>query len=49
MKKSDFIGKMLLVDTVKGEVLTDEEIKETYAKQEPYGEWLDSIWLRCMS
>ena len=35
-------GKMLLVDTVKGEVLTDEEIKETYAKREPYGEWLDS-------
>ena len=34
-------GKMLLVDTVKGEVLTDEEIKETYAKREPYGEWLD--------
>ncbi len=33
---------MLLVDTVKGEVLTDEEIKETYAKREPYGEWLDS-------
>ena len=23
-------------------VLTDEEIKETYAKREPYGEWLDS-------
>ena len=35
-------GKMLLVDTIKGEVLTDEEIKETYAKREPYGEWLDS-------
>ncbi|MBS6397727.1 MAG: glutamate synthase large subunit, partial [Clostridiales bacterium] len=35
-------GKMLLVDTVKGEVLGDEEIKECYAKKEPYGEWLDS-------
>ena len=35
-------GKMLLVDTVRGRVLSDEEIKETYAKKEPYGEWLDA-------
>ena len=35
-------GKMLLVDTVKGCIKTDEEIKEEYAKKEPYGEWLDS-------
>ncbi len=35
-------GKMLLVDTVKGKVWGDEEIKERYAKKEPYGEWLDS-------
>lgn len=35
-------GKMLLVDTVKGELISDEELKETYAKRQPYGEWLDS-------
>lgn len=35
-------GKMLLVDTGKKCVLTDEEIKEYYAGKEPYGEWLDS-------
>ena len=35
-------GKMLLVDTKQGRVLEDWEIKEHYAKKEPYGEWLDS-------
>ncbi len=34
-------GKMLLVDTIKGEVIADNELKETYASQKPYGEWLD--------
>lgn len=35
-------GKMLLVDTVKGVVVDDEHLKESYAKRQPYGEWLDS-------
>ncbi len=35
-------GKMLLVDTKEGKIFSDEEIKERYAKREPYGEWLDS-------
>lgn len=35
-------GKMLLVDTTKGKILSDEEIKEIYACGRPYGEWLDS-------
>ena len=35
-------GKMLLVNTVQGKVLNDEEVKEYYAKKQPYGEWLDS-------
>ena len=35
-------GKMLLIDTVKGEVIDDEQLKETYATRQPYGEWLDS-------
>lgn len=34
-------GKMLLVDTVKGKVIDDDELKETYAGKQPYGEWLD--------
>ena len=35
-------GKMLLVDIKKGKVIDDEELKETYASRQPYGEWLDS-------
>ncbi|MCM1119852.1 MAG: glutamate synthase large subunit [bacterium] len=35
-------GKMLLVDTVRGEVIDDEQLKESYASRQPYGEWLDS-------
>ena len=35
-------GKMLLVDTQKKRVISDEELKESYAQKEPYGEWLDS-------
>ncbi|MCI6164842.1 MAG: glutamate synthase large subunit [Lachnospira sp.] len=35
-------GKMLLVDTVKGELIDDEELKEKYATSQPYGEWLDN-------
>ncbi|MCR5420788.1 MAG: glutamate synthase large subunit [Lachnospiraceae bacterium] len=33
-------GKMLLIDTVKGEIISDEDIKEYFALKEPYGEWL---------
>lgn len=35
-------GKMMLVDTIKGIVIDDEELKEIYADRQPYGEWLDS-------
>ncbi len=35
-------GKMLLVDTVKGELIDDDELKTRYASRQPYGEWLDS-------
>ncbi|MBQ0001405.1 MAG: glutamate synthase large subunit, partial [Clostridiales bacterium] len=34
-------GKMLLVDTVQGKIIDDNELKESYAKKQPYGEWLD--------
>ncbi len=35
-------GKMLLVDTIKGCLIDDEDLKNSYAKKRPYGEWLDS-------
>ena len=34
-------GKMLLVDTVKGELVDDDKLKADYASRQPYGEWLD--------
>ncbi len=39
-------GKMLLVDTVKGRLIDDTELKEYYAGRQPYGEWLDSNLVR---
>lgn len=33
-------GRMLLVDTVRGEVISDGDIKAKYAHSKPYGEWL---------
>ena len=41
-------GKMLLVDTVEGRLIDDDELKELYASRQPYGEWLDSN-LVCLS
>ena len=35
-------GKMLLVDTVRKKVISDEECKNAFAARAPYGEWLDS-------
>ena len=39
-------GKMLLVDTVQGRLIDDEELKMHYAKRQPYGEWLDGNLVR---
>lgn len=33
-------GKMLLIDTIEGRLIPDEELKENFAKSKPYGEWL---------
>src|SRR5580693_677046 len=33
-------GKMLLVDTVEGRIVPDEELKERLSSRKPYGEWL---------
>lgn len=35
-------GKMLLVDTVKKELIEDYDLKNEYASSNPYGEWLDN-------
>ena len=44
-------GKMLLVDTVNGELISDDDIKERYASRQPYGEWLSTnlIYLKDLS
>src|SRR5215210_6870384 len=33
-------GKMLLIDTGEGRIISDTEIKQTLAAEHPYGEWL---------
>ncbi len=38
-------GKMLLVDTAKGEVIDDDGLKESYASKQPYGQWIDQYML----
>ncbi len=35
-------GKMLLVDTKAGKLIEDDDLKESYAHKQPYGEWLES-------
>ncbi len=39
-------GKMLLVDTIKGSLIDDDDLKNSYAKSQPYGEWLDQNLVR---
>ena len=34
-------GRILLVDTKEGRIISDEECKKRYAAKHPYGEWLD--------
>lgn len=34
-------GRMFLVDTAQGRIIADEEIKNTYANEHPYREWLN--------
>src|SRR5437868_7828102 len=33
-------GKMFLVDTIEGRIISDKEIKKRLASRQPYGEWL---------
>ena len=39
-------GKMLIVDTKAGRIISDETCKTTYAGHKPYGEWLDRYLIR---
>ena len=39
-------GKMLLVDTVAGKLIDDDDLKEYYASRRPYGEWLDTYLVK---
>jgi glutamate synthase (ferredoxin) len=39
-------GRMLLVDTVRGRIVEDEDLKMHFATQRPFGEWLDSNLVR---
>ena len=42
VKKSRLMpGRILLVDTVQKKIISDEECKSNYAREYPYGEWLD--------
>ncbi len=34
-------GRMLLVDTREGRIISDDELKMKYAEEHPYGEWLE--------
>ncbi|MBW3096336.1 glutamate synthase large subunit [Pseudohoeflea sp. DP4N28-3] len=38
-------GKMLLIDTQEGRIISDEEIKSSLAQRHPYREWLDRTQL----
>ncbi|HTB62504.1 MAG TPA: glutamate synthase large subunit [Opitutales bacterium] len=39
-------GRMFFVDTKQGRIVDDAEIKDTFAKALPYGEWLDKYRLK---
>ena len=38
-------GRLLLIDTVEGRIVTDEEIKETIAGKHPYRKWINKYTL----
>jgi glutamate synthase domain-containing protein 2/glutamate synthase domain-containing protein 1/glutamate synthase domain-containing protein 3 len=39
-------GRMLLVDTAKGEIIADDELKHQLASRQPYRQWLDENLVR---
>ena len=40
LKERIYPGRMFLLDTEKGEIINDEELKKGLADQKPYGKWL---------
>ncbi|MDQ6677652.1 MAG: glutamate synthase large subunit [Acidobacteriota bacterium] len=42
-------GKMFLVDTVAGRIISDQEIKETLYSRQPYAEWLEQNQIKLES
>lgn len=42
-------GKMLLIDTINGKIISDEECKSYFSQRNPYGEWLSDNLLRLSS
>ena len=41
-RKICILARCFWLISVKGRVIDDEELKETYASRQPYGEWLDN-------
>ena len=39
-------GKMLVIDTIKGQIIEDDEIKKVITSQQPYGTWLDNYKIK---
>jgi glutamate synthase (NADPH/NADH) large chain len=39
-------GKMFLIDTEQGKIVTDDEIKRKVTSQQPYGRWLENYKIR---
>jgi len=37
---------MFLVDTVEGRIIDDQELKQSYAARQPYGDWLKENMVR---
>ncbi len=42
-------GKMLLIDTINGKIISDEECKSYYSQKNPYGEWLSDNLIKLSS
>jgi glutamate synthase (NADPH/NADH) large chain len=39
-------GKIFLIDTLEGKIITDEEVKDQLSKRQPYDRWLDNYKIR---
>src|SRR4029453_3709432 len=39
-------GKIFLVDTVQGRIISDDEVKDQLAREQPYGDWVRQHLIR---